>query len=210
MASSVSQPLVVRIPVNNDMVQRAFNMLKNRLVHRNEDQFQISTATVDHANIDSYIGLLLNQYQDVDEDVKAYIRRLKFNSEGQQFAKAIVIGTQSRFSISVIATDRRRTGTIDRHTILFATATKIVEMSPSIPTLFTPLFPLNLIIGLLFPWTLFTSLFTIDMDDQLGDLLKQLNNEESKKCLEAMAFYILGNKIQASLGNRVDVQFIQQ
>jgi hypothetical protein len=92
--------------------------------------------------------------------------------------------------------------------------TKIVEMSspPSsmFPNPLSLLFPLNLIIGLIFPWTLFTSAFGIAMDDPLKNILGKLNEEENKKCLEAMAFHILGDKIQASLGDGVEVQFIQQ
>ena len=209
-SSSVGQPLVVKIPVNNDMVQRAFSMLRNRLVRRNEEQFQISTNTVNHSDIDRHIQLLLEQHKDADEEVKGYIKRLKFNSEGQQFVKAIIVGTKSRFSVSVIATSRARTGSIDQHTILIATMTKFVEMSSSSPSMFTQLFPFSLILGLIFPWTLAISMFGIVMDNELKDTLKQLNDEESKKCFEAMAFYLLGDKIQASLGNRVDVQFIQQ
>jgi hypothetical protein len=213
MASPVGQPLIVKIPVNNDMVQRAFSMLRNRLVHRNEDLFQISTNTINHSDIDGQIRLLLEEYEDADEEVKAYIKRLKLNHEGQQFAKAIVVGTKSRLSVSVIATRRTKIGAIDQHKILIATMTKIVEMSSSssvFPNLFSSLFPLNLIIGLIFPWALFPSLLGIAMDDQLKDILRQLNEEENKKCLEAMAFYLLGDKIQASLGDRVEVQFIQQ
>jgi hypothetical protein len=210
MASPFEKPLVVKIPVNNDMVQQAFNMLRNRLVRRNEDQFQISTASVQHSDIDSHIRLLLDQHKDAAEEFKGYIKRLKLSSEGEQFAKAIVVGARSHFSISVIATNRIRIGTTDQHNILIATMKKVVEISSTSPTVFSSLFPLNMLIGLLFPWTLLMSSLGILMDSELKDTLRQLNDEENKKSLEAMAFYLLGDKIRSSLGDRVEVQFIQQ
>ncbi|CAF1383854.1 unnamed protein product [Adineta steineri] len=210
MSSPVNQPLVVRIPVNNHMVQRAFDMLKSRLVRRSEEQFRISTNTVNHSDIDRHISLLLEQYADVDDEVKAYIKRLKFNNEGQQFAKAIVINTKSRFSVSVVAASRRKCGINDEHKILVATMTKTVEISSSSLDLVFPIFPLNLVFGLIFPWTAFSGWLGIEIDNPLKDLLRQLNDEDSKKCLEAMTFHLLGDKIRASLDNDVEVQFIEQ
>ncbi|CAF1373367.1 unnamed protein product [Adineta steineri] len=210
MSSPVDQPLVIIIPVNNYMAQRAFDMLKSRLVRRNEEQFRISTNTFHHSDVDRHIQLLLEQYADADDEVKAYITRLKFNNEGQQFAKAIVIGTKSRFSVSVIATSRRRRDATDEHKILIATMTKTVEMSSSSSTLFSPLFPLNLAIRLLFPWTVFGRLLGTEINNPLKDLLRQLNDEDNKKCLEALAFHLLGDKIRASLGNDVEVRFVEQ
>lgn len=214
MASSTDRPLVVKIQVNSDKVYRAFNILKSRFVRRNEDQFQVSTYTTYHSDIDKQIRFLLKEHKDADEIIKSFIKRLKFNNEGQQFAKAVVIGTESRLSVRVIAANRRKTQAGDQHKILMASMTKTVEISSSpsaiLPHLFSQLFPLNLVLGFIFPWNLFTSLYGIVIDNELNDTLKQLNDEENKKCLEAMAFYLLGDKIQASLGDRVEVQFIQQ
>lgn len=210
MESSVGQPLTIKIPVNNDMVQRAFEMLKDRCIHRNEDKFDVFTRTINHSEIDEGIRWILERYQDTSTEFKRYIERIKFNNEGQQFAKAIVIGTTSRFSVSIIATNRIRTGVIDQHTVLIATATKTVEMLPRLPNVLGAFNPVNLLIGLFFPWYLLVPLFGITVDNALTDVLRRLNEEESKKCLEAMTFYILGNKIQQLLGAHVNVQFIEQ
>lgn len=210
MTSSVGQPLVIKIPVSNDRVQRAFDMLKNRCVHRNEDQFQIYMKIVNHNEIDERIRWLLVQYNDSDIEFKRYIERIKFNNEGQQFAKAIVVGTKSRFSVSVIATNRIRTGTIDQHTILIATASRTVETRPPELNLRDIFNPLYFIAGFFFPWIMLAPLFGVFMDSSLEKFLKELNEEENKKCFEAMAFYVLGNKIQQSLGSHVDIQFIEQ
>jgi hypothetical protein len=192
MASPVGQPLIVKIPVNNDMVQRAFSLLKNRRVSRSEEHFLISTETIDHSDMGEYIPLLLEQYKDADEEVKAYIKRLKLNHEGQQFAKAIVVGTKNRLSVSIIATSRTKIDGIDRHKILIATTKKIVEMSAS--------------------WNFFAKIFGIKSSEQkeLESIVSKLNDEDSKKCLEAMAIYVLGDKIRTFIGTDVDVQFIEQ
>jgi hypothetical protein len=39
--------------------------------------------------------------------------------------------------------------------------------------------------------------------------VSNLNQEDSKKCIEAMAIYVLGDKIRTFIGSDVDVQFIE-
>jgi hypothetical protein len=129
MATPVEKPLVVKIPVNSGMVEQAFSLLQNRRVSRSEEYFLISTETIDHSDMSEYVTLLLEQYKDADDEVKGYIKRLKLNNEGQQFAKAIIVGTKNHFSVSIIATSRTKTDTIDQHKILIATTKKVVEMS---------------------------------------------------------------------------------
>ena len=191
-SSSVDQPLVVKIPINSGMIKRAFALLTNRRVSRSEEHFLISTETIDHSDMGEYIPLLLEQYKDADEEVKGYIKRLKFNNEGQQFAKAIIVGTKNRFSVSIIATSRTKTDKGDQHKILIATTKKVVEMSAS--------------------WNFFAKIIGIKSEEQkeLESILSKLNDEDSKKCLEAMAFYVLGDKIKTFIGTDVDVQFIEQ
>jgi hypothetical protein len=50
---------------------------------------------------------------------------------------------------------------------------------------------------------------SIRIDGELEDIFKQLNDEDNKKCLETMTLYLLGDKIKATLGNRVEVRFIE-
>ncbi|CAF3447075.1 unnamed protein product [Rotaria sp. Silwood2] len=173
------------------MVERAFDLLTNRRVSKSEEHFLISTETIDHSDMDGYIPLLLQQYEDADKEVKGYISRLKFNNEGQQFAKAIIVGTKNHFSVSVIAASRRKTDRLDEHKILIATMRKSVEMSAS--------------------WNIWAKIFGIKTEEQkeLEGIVKKLNDEDNKKCLEAMALYLLGDKIRMFLGDSVKVQFIQ-
>ncbi|CAF3376273.1 unnamed protein product [Rotaria sp. Silwood1] len=187
--SAVGYPLVVNIPVNNSMVAKAFELLTNRRVSRSTEQFLVSTETVEHEDMPEYIPLLLEQYNQADEEVKGYIKRLKFNTEGQQFAKAIIIGTKNQFSVSVIATSRRKTGTSDVHKILIATTKKTVEMSAS--------------------WNFLARWIGIKSTEQkeLEGIVSKLNNEDNKKCLEAMALYTLGDQIKTFLGDHVEVRF---
>ncbi|CAF1373348.1 unnamed protein product [Adineta steineri] len=178
--------------MNNTMIEQAFSLLKSRRVSRSEEHFLISTETIDHSDMGEYVLLLLEQYKDADEEVKGYIKRLKINNEGQQFAKAIIIGTKNQFSVSIIATSRQKTDTSGVHKILIATTKKVVEMSAS--------------------WNFFTKWFGIKSEEQkeLEHIVSKLNDEDNKKCLEAMAIYVLGDKIRTFIGSDVDVQFIQQ
>jgi hypothetical protein len=60
--------------------------------------------------------------------------------------------------------------------------------------------------------TLFVRLFRIKTNDQkeLEDIVTSLNEEDNKKCLEAMALYSLGEKMKTFLGtDEVVVRFIQ-
>lgn len=192
-ASPIGQPLVVKIPlVNTTMVKQAFDLLTNRRVSRSEESFLISTEKVDHSDMSEYVQLLLEQYKDADNEVKGYIKRLKINNEGQQFAKAIVVGTRNRLSVSIIATSRTKTEAGDQHKILIATLKKSVEMSAS--------------------FNFFAKLFGIKTAEQkeLESIVSRLNDEESKKCLEAMALYVLGDQIRTFIGTDVNVQFIEQ
>ena len=192
MASRNTGPIVVRIPVNTGLVQQAYSLLNNRRVRRSEENFTISTEIVDHADINEYTKILLRQYGNADKDVKNYIERLPFNNQGEQFAKAIIIGSKNEFSVSVIATTRERTGARDQHKILVASMKKVVDMTS--PRKF-------------FNWLLGTPSAE---QRELEQIVSSLHDEGNKQCLEAMAFYVLGDKIRTFLGNNVQVQFIQQ
>lgn len=192
MSFQTSGPILVRIPVNTKLVERAYSLLNNRRVHRSEENFTISTETVDHSNMKEYTKILLRQYQDANKEVRDYIERLPYNNQGEQFAKAIIIGTRNEFSVSVIATSRTVTQAGDQHKVLIATMKKVVDMTA--------------------PRKFLTFWFGLSTTDQreLEEIVSQLHNEESKQCLEAMAFYALGDKIRTFLGDNVQVQFIQQ
>jgi hypothetical protein len=213
MASPVGQSLIVNIPVNNGMVQQAFDLFQNRCIRRGPDDFNITTNTVNHSGMDPYIQSLLEQHKDADTEVKDYIQRLKLISEGTQFAKAIVTGKENRIFVSVFVTSRIKTNTIDEHKILIASMERTFDLRPHASSLRSKLFssmsPLNLIAKILFPIGLWNDLFGIIIDGQLEEILRQLNDEENKKCLEAMAFYILGERIQSYMGDQVEVRFIK-
>jgi hypothetical protein len=173
------------------MVKRAFRLLTNRRVSRSEENFIISTETIDHADMKEYTSLLLKQYEDADKEVQGYLSRLQFNREGTQIVKAIIVGTKNQFSISLIATSRRITNGNDEHKILIASMEKKVDMSAA--------------------WNFFTKIFGMKSDEQkeLESIVSKLHDEDNKKCLEAMVLYALGEKIQQFLGSSVKVQFIQ-
>jgi hypothetical protein len=215
---SIDQPLIVNIPVNGGRIKQAFEILKSRLITGMDDQFQILTDIVDHSDIYRRVGELLEQYKNADEDFLNYIRRLPVNKAGQQFAKAFVTGTKSRWSISVIATSRKQTKTSDQHKFLIATLTKTFEvrsLSNEFPGLFSAFLalPVILLVGpvvWLSMWSNVFSVFNIRMDTQVKDILEKLNDEENRQCMEAMTFYILGVKIRESVGTRVEVRFVTE
>jgi uncharacterized protein YlxP (DUF503 family) len=188
---SVTTPIEQRLVINNDMIQRAFDLLKSRCVSRSEEHFIISTETVDHSDLGEYIQVLLEQYKDAGEEVRYFIQQLMSNDEGQQYLKAIVAGTKHRFSVSVIVASRTKTDTADQHKILIATMKKSVEMSAL--------------------WDLLVELFDIESgeENELEIIVKQLTDEENKKCLETMALHLLRDNIQIFLGNNVEGQSIE-
>jgi hypothetical protein len=189
---SVVPPLVVSIPVvNNAMVKRAFELLKNRRVRRSEEHFIISTETIDHADMEEYASLLRDQHKDADKEVRDYLSRLHLNKEGTQVAKAIIVGTKNEFSISLIATSRRKIDGNDEHKILIASMKKTVTMSAAL--------------------NLFATLFGMKTDEQweLKNIVSKLNDEDNKKCLEAMVLKTLGEKIQQFMGSNLEVRFIE-
>jgi hypothetical protein len=116
---------------------------------------------------------------------------LDLSKEGTQVAKALIVGTKNEFSISLIATSRSKTNGNDEHKILIATMKKKVDMSAG--------------------WNLFATLFGMKTDEQreLEKMVSQLNNEDNKKCLEAMVLQTLGEKIQQFMGSNVEVRFIE-
>ncbi|CAF1383834.1 unnamed protein product [Adineta steineri] len=193
IAPSTDHRISITLPVyNRVLIEKAFSLLKSRRVRRSEEYFLISTETVDHSDMEAYTPLLLEQYAHADDEVKGYLRRLKLNSEGQQFVKAIIVGTKNLFSASLIATSRQKIGNSDQHKILIATTKKEVEMSA--------------------PWTICTKWFGMQSKEQkeLENVLSELNSEDNKKCLEAMVIHALTDKIRVFLGNDVNVQFIQK
>ncbi|UJR19526.1 hypothetical protein I4U23_022656 [Adineta vaga] len=191
--TSTVLPLVVNIPiVNQDMVKKAFTLLTNRRVKQSEEHFLISTETIDHADMKEYSELLCEQYKDADKEVHDYLVRLHLNKEGTQVAKAIIVGTKNEFSISLIAVSRQKINGNDEHKILIASMKKKVQMSAT--------------------WNLFATLFGIPTQEQkeLENIVCKLNNEDSKKCLEAMVLQALGEKIQQFMGSNVEVRFIEK
>jgi hypothetical protein len=213
MTSPIGRPLVVNIPVNNDLVERAYELLKSRYIRRNTEDFKMIANTISHSVMDEYIQLLLEEYGSVDEEVKNYIRRLKFISEGTQVAKAIVTGRENRISVSVIVTSRMRSNTTDEHKILIASMEKTFNVrsnSSLLPhSLLLLASPFTVIAAILFPISVWYGLFDIANDRRTQEILRQLNDEENKQCLEAMAFHMLGEKIQSYMGESVQVRFIQ-
>lgn len=185
-------PLIVTIPVaNTDMVKKAFQMLSNRRVSKSEEHFIISTETIDHNDMKEYSELLCKQYGDSDKEIRDYLSRIHLNKEGTQYAKALIVGTQNEFSISLIATSRRKIDGNDEHKILIASMKKKVTMSAA--------------------WNLFATLFGIQTEQQkeLENVVTKLNNEDSKRCLEAMVLQTLGEKIQQFMGSSVQVKFVE-
>jgi len=191
LVSPISR-LVVDIPVvDNAMVKRAFQLLTNRRVRRSEEHFVISTETIDHADMEEYAEILRKQYENADKEVRDYLGRLHLNKEGTQVVKGIIVGTKNEFSISLIATSRTETNGKGEHKILIATMKKKVEMSAA--------------------WNLFATLFGMKTDEQweLKNIVSKLNDEDNKKCLEAMVLKTLGEKIQQFMGSNVEVRFIE-
>ncbi|UJR19525.1 hypothetical protein I4U23_022655 [Adineta vaga] len=213
MASSIGQPLVVNIPVDNNLVEQAYRLLENKYIDRQQDDFEVVTNTIKHSHMDKYIETLLEQHKNANEEVKNYIQRLKFISEGTNMAKALITGTKTHISVSIFVTSRRKTNTTDEHKILIASMEKTFTVRPNSPfpvtrffLLAIPLFPFA---AILFPLGIWYDLFNIGNDKEIQKVLAKLNDEENKKCLEAMAFHILGEKIQSYIGESVQVRFIQ-
>ncbi|CAF1307225.1 unnamed protein product [Adineta ricciae] len=124
MASSIDHPLLVTIPVNNNLIEQAYRMLESKYIHRQQDDFNVVTSTIKHSDMDKYIETLLEQHKNANEEVKNYIQRLKFISEGTNMAKALVTGTKTHISVYVFVTSRRKTNTSDDHKILIASMEK--------------------------------------------------------------------------------------
>ncbi|CAF1307042.1 unnamed protein product [Adineta ricciae] len=213
MASPIGCPLLVTIPVDNNLVEQAYRMLESKYIHRQQDDFNVVTSTIKHSDMDKYIETLLEQYKNANEEVKNYIRRLKLISEGTNMAKALVTGTKTHISVSVFVTSRRKTNTSDDHKILIASMEKTFEVRPNVPFAASraliyaiPFIPLA---AILFPFGVWYDLFNIGDDKKTQEILAKLNDEENKKCLEAMAFHILGKKIQSHIGECVQVRFVQ-
>jgi hypothetical protein len=62
---SVGKPLIVRIPLKTELAAKAFHALKSV---KGSQEFVISTATVDHSDIGSYVQILLEQFADSNKD----------------------------------------------------------------------------------------------------------------------------------------------
>ena len=186
MASLIGQPLVVNIPVNNDLVERAYRLLKSQYIRRDTQDFAVVKDTIKHSDMDRHIQFLLEQHRNADEEVKNFIRRLKFISEGTQVAKAIATNRENRIFVWVIVASRRKTNTTDEHKILIASMEKTLNIrsdsSFSVNTLLLPVILIS--VGpLIFPSILyFYALYKIANGGGTQKILRQLNDEENKKC----------------------------
>jgi hypothetical protein len=191
--TKIGQNLIVNLPVvNAAMVTKAFGLLSNGRITQCEENFILSTETVDHSDIEEYVASLSEQYKNADDNVKYFLQRAKLVKQGDQFASAIATGLRNQYSVSVIATCRRKDGTTDEHKILIASMRRSIEMSAA--------------------WNFFAQLFGIKSEEQkeLERIVKQFSAEDGKRCIEALVVHALGDKIRSFLGDSVEVRFVEK
>ena len=182
-------PFLVEIPVHNRLVERAYKILTELRISQSTDEFNISLEKINHSDMREYTQVLFSRYEDANEDARNYIRRLQFNDDGQQFVKAISVGVNNVFFISIIAARRHVTAASDVHRIFIATMKNSVDLSL---------------------WKKFKTRcigMTESQSHELDNISSKLNNEDNKRCFEAMVFHTLGRTIKSYLGNNVDVRF---
>ena len=180
MASSVGHPLLVTIPVDNNLVEQAYHLLENKYIHRQQDDFNVVTSTIKHSDMDKYIEILLEQHKNANEEVKNYIRRLKFISEGTNMAKALVTGTKTHISVSVFVTNRRKTNTSDDHKVLIASMEKSFHVRENVPFAVSRILvyaiPFIPFAAILFPISVWYVSLNIGNDKETQEILAKLND----------------------------------
>lgn len=178
-------------PLHTGLVHQAFNLLDKCRARQKEQYFVISNERIDHSDIDEYIAVLLRQYKDENQAVRDFIQNLKYHEEGQEFIKAIVVGSKNHFSVSVIVASRVKSTTADEHKVVIATVKKSIDTD-------------NVWNYITEPCGLKTS-----EEEEMKTALKQLNTEKYEKYLKAMALNILDEELGILLNNNIEVQYIE-
>lgn len=185
----------VNIPATNpEKVKRAYNFLSNEYVEDTTEHFIISTETIDSMDMKDYAAILMDQHKELaqNNDFRRYIERLRFNQGGEQFIKAIETGQENTMSMSVIAC--KRVG--NQVKILFATLEKKVKIQDAMSRQnFTDRF-----------WSLFG--YKPKLQSEIEKHVSDINMEDSKRCMEALAYHLVGKSIRDLMGTNVNINFV--